>query len=179
MAKVLDTSLVRCSPFYISMRWYVLPITIAAAVLLMPHARAQCAAHPASLAAMRDCYRVLLVFAPRTDGPLLGQQLAQLQTDADGFRDRDLLLVPLLADGSTLPSADAGQLPWTVLAPTEAADVRRQFKHGSGFTAILVGKDGGEKLRRHKPIDAAELFSTIDSMPMRQHEMKARRTPRD
>ena len=42
---------------------------------------------------------------------------------------------------------------------------------GDGFEAVLVGKDGGVKLRRTAPVSATELFGTIDAMPMRQGEM--------
>ena len=42
------------------------------------------------------------------------------------------------------------------------------------FLAVLVGKDGGAKLRAAKPITARELMTTIDAMPMRQDEMRQR-----
>jgi len=35
---------------------------------------------------------------------------------------------------------------------------------------VLIGKDGGEKLRSAQPITAERLFATIDAMPMRQSE---------
>jgi hypothetical protein len=40
------------------------------------------------------------------------------------------------------------------------------------FSAVLIGKDGGVKLRQTKPITSALLFATIDAMPMRQQEMR-------
>ena len=43
------------------------------------------------------------------------------------------------------------------------------------FVLILIGKDGGEKMRKEQPIQAATLFSTIDAMPMRQAEMRNHR----
>jgi hypothetical protein len=46
------------------------------------------------------------------------------------------------------------------------------------FQAVLVGKDGGAKLRAAKPIMARELTATIDAMPMRQDEMRQRSQPR-
>lgn len=38
-------------------------------------------------------------------------------------------------------------------------------------TVTLIGKDGGIKSQRSR-IDIQTLFSTIDAMPMRQHEMR-------
>ena len=42
------------------------------------------------------------------------------------------------------------------------------------FAAALVGKDGGTKLIRVEPLDAATLFPLIDSMPMRRQERRER-----
>ena len=42
----------------------------------------------------------------------------------------------------------------------------------AAFTFILVGKDGGEKLRSDTVVSAEQLFSIIDAMPMRKDEMK-------
>ncbi|MBY8186064.1 DUF4174 domain-containing protein [Vibrio fluvialis] len=39
-------------------------------------------------------------------------------------------------------------------------------------TAVLVGKDGEEKLRWGKTTDWIKVKDTIDAMPMRQHEMQ-------
>ena len=39
------------------------------------------------------------------------------------------------------------------------------------FTLLLIGKDGGEKLRSTKPVKTEAIFKLIDSMPMRQAEM--------
>ncbi len=44
-----------------------------------------------------------------------------------------------------------------------------------GFTFILFGKDGGEKMRSHEPVSLEKLYRTIDAMPMRQEEMKQRK----
>ncbi|MEL6844299.1 MAG: DUF4174 domain-containing protein, partial [Bacteroidota bacterium] len=41
------------------------------------------------------------------------------------------------------------------------------------FVAILIGKDGGRKLRREgNVLEEPDLFPLIDSMPMRQREMR-------
>ncbi len=49
----------------------------------------------------------------------------------------------------------------------------RKYKADSnGFTVLLIGKDGGEKLRSHKPVSFEQLRDTIDAMPMRQREVK-------
>lgn len=42
----------------------------------------------------------------------------------------------------------------------------------SGFEILLIGLDGGIKLRQEETLDAETLFARIDSMPMRRQEMK-------
>ncbi len=40
------------------------------------------------------------------------------------------------------------------------------------FKIMLIGLDGGVKLEQHKVLTSKELFSTIDSMPMRSSELR-------
>ena len=59
---------------------------------------------------------------------------------------------------------------------TPAADVlRKQLRlMTSQFVVVLIGKDGGEKLRRTHRVDLGEIFALIDAMPMRRQEMRER-----
>lgn len=94
--------------------------------------------------------RILLVFGP-ADEPRRVQQREILETDAAGLEERHLV----------------------VLHPTEGGRLAERFEVGpSDFAVILIGKDGGEKLRRHQPVALAELFALIDSMPMRRREIR-------
>lgn len=45
----------------------------------------------------------------------------------------------------------------------------------SPFTFILVGRDGGEKLRSGEVVSAEKLFALIDAMPMRKNEIERSR----
>ena len=52
-------------------------------------------------------------------------------------------------------------------------DLRRRFEPNRlGLTVVLVGKDGLEKGRWNRPVDVDEIFALIDTMPMRQREMR-------
>lgn len=117
-----------------------------------------------TLADLRDRKRVLLVFS-NGDNALAEAQLNTAATNANGFRERDLILVGL--EGST------PNVPTALLTAQDDAAARRRFHIAQGqFTVILLGKDGGEKLRSHQPIPWDKLQSTIDSMPMRQEELR-------
>lgn len=110
--------------------------------------------------------RPLLVFAPGAEDPALQHQLAIARDHAAGWRERDMVTIVV-----------AGDRPVTVDG-TKAKDLandtlRERFGvTGDSFAAILVGKDGTEKLRRDAPISAPKLFETIDAMPMRRREMR-------
>ncbi|MCF2499089.1 DUF4174 domain-containing protein [Dyadobacter chenhuakuii] len=42
----------------------------------------------------------------------------------------------------------------------------------AAFTFLLIGRDGGEKLRSSEIVKPEKLFGQIDAMPMRRQEMK-------
>lgn len=107
-----------------------------------------------SLDVYRGKNRILLVFGPSPEDPQVQHQLTSAADNKDDLAERDLIV-------RALPSGD----------PESAGFRERYGVPAEGFTAILIGKDGTEKLRRSEPILAEELFATIDSMPMRQDEM--------
>ncbi len=56
-------------------------------------------------------------------------------------------------------------------APDEKGALRQRLAPQS-FLMLLVGKDGGIKLRSDSVIPVDTLRRTIDAMPMRQREMR-------
>jgi hypothetical protein len=130
--------------------------------LMRFYANAQSA--PVTLQSMRDHQRALLVFS-NGNNQLAEAQLNVAARHVDGFRQRDLLLVGLTGSNNAVPS--------TLLSAAEDAAARKRFSvRPDQFTVILIGKDGGEKLRSHQPLSWEKLRSTIDAMPMRQGEMQ-------
>ncbi len=140
---------------------------LAAALLAfpMPLAHAQNPPSPTTLSALRDRFRVLLVFAKSPDDPALLAQAHMLKDDAPGMHDRDLLLI---AVPYNTPSPSE-----VTLTPDATQDARHRFHVApSDFTVLLLGKDGGEKFRANKPVPFSRLRDKIDTMPMRQEEMR-------
>jgi hypothetical protein len=118
-----------------------------------------------TLNSLRDTARPLLVFAPKPNDPQLLIQLRRLQTNPAAVSERDvvLLVLPYHSASPTNPT----------LTPADAEAARRRFHiTPSDFAIILLGKDGGEKLRSSHPITLDQLRNTIDAMPMRQQEMR-------
>ena len=128
---------------------------------------AQTSTRPHKLAEFRDHARPLLIFAPDAQDPQLRAQLAILEQHAAEAKDRDLVALALPLQGD---------VPAGTHLETGRADVlRRRFRIGPAeFAVVLIGKDGGEKLRSAVPFSMEKLISTIDAMPMRQDEMQAR-----
>jgi hypothetical protein len=97
--------------------------------------------------------RLVLVFAPEASHPLAMAQHQLLDAHQAGLTDR------------------AVEVLW--LNPTLHQALYTQYRIDTrAFGVILVGKDGGEKLRSEKPVTAEALFGLIDAMPMRQAEVR-------
>jgi hypothetical protein len=141
-----------------------------ALTLLMPLAtRAQIALPPTgfvTLASLRDTARPLLIFAPTPGDPQLLIQLRRLQAASAAIAERDMVIL-------ALPYQSPSPTP-AYLTATAAQAARRRFHIApDDFTVILLGKDGGEKLRSSKPLSLDKLRATIDAMPMRRQEMRS------
>jgi hypothetical protein len=112
--------------------------------------------------------RLLLIFAPSAEEPDYRALLEQIRAQESGIRERDVIVFQVLARGESRK----GEASITKGAGDALRD-RFNVKPNQ-FTVILVGKDGGEKLRRTSALDLRDVFGLIDSMPMRQEEMKGR-----
>ena len=110
--------------------------------------------------------RLLLIFTPSRDGPGYLRLKEDLSRQEEEVIDRDLLVFYILESGET-------KLGNSLLSESTGDFLREKFSIKSGtFTVLLIGKDGGVKLRRETRVKLEEIFSLIDAMPMRQREMR-------
>jgi hypothetical protein len=93
-------------------------------------------------------YRPLVIFAPSETDADYVQQMSILEKSKAELAERDIMV---LSDTS----------------PTSKGQLRSQL-NPQGFEVVLVGKDGGMKLRQQTPLSLETLLSTVDSMPMRK-----------
>ena len=123
------------------------------------------------MAAMRGCYRPLLVFSPGPTDARLRRQEALVDGAADDMMDRFVLFTPVVADERRVnPPADA---PWTKLPEREGAVVRQRFEvPADAFTVLLLDEDGTVFLRSTSPVSAERLNALIDRTARRQAEMR-------
>lgn len=104
--------------------------------------------------------RVLLVFGTSND-PRIARQIDILSGQAGALADRDMVILKVTRDQVVSVFGAAPDL--------DAARLREEAKiDGDAFEAVLVGKDGGVKLRSSSVVSDVELFELIDSMPMRR-----------
>ena len=123
--------------------------------------RAQTPAAPEKLLAQyRDKNRVLLVFAPTLPDPAYAEQTRLWKNEKAGFEDRQLVVVPVLADVKIVEG----------VAPSTLA--KRYNVDAKSFAVVLIGKDGHDAFRAVRPVKPEALYAVIDAMPMRRAEMK-------
>ncbi|MCH8558025.1 MAG: DUF4174 domain-containing protein [Balneolia bacterium] len=118
-----------------------------------------------SLSDLRWENRVLLIFTDNLDGSAFTEQIRILDEASDGLEVRKLVRFVLIDDGE---STYEGQ----PLGRESAERIKSRYADSEPFTLILIGKDGGEKLRSHEPVTTGELFPFIDRMPMREREIR-------
>ena len=111
--------------------------------------------------------RPLLVFAPTANDPRLGETMSRIEASRCDFADRDMVLGVIVAQGTST-------LDGQVVDTDQAQRLLSEFGIGAGsFSVVLIGKDGGEKLRVNDVPDLAAIYAVIDGMPMRGREMGA------
>ncbi|MFO7738870.1 MAG: DUF4174 domain-containing protein [Desulfatiglandaceae bacterium] len=110
--------------------------------------------------------RLLLLFAPSPTHPSFDQLHKSLQVRNAGVKDRDLVVFEIFESDRSTMNNDS-------LDPQTARSLREEFSVSQGeFRVILIGKDGGIKLKRQSQTRLEDIFSLIDAMPMRREEMR-------
>jgi hypothetical protein len=106
-------------------------------------------------AAAPSAHRTIVVVGQPSD-PRVTQQHALLAQDAAVLRERDVVIQDISRESARRTRHDLRVLSRVA------------------FEVLLVGKDGRVKLRRDAPVAASEIAALIDTMPMRQDEMRRR-----
>jgi len=113
--------------------------------------------------------RVLVLFSPSESDASFQLQKQGLASSAQGVLDRDLMVLEIVEQGQ---SKAVNHL----LSEKSVQDIRKRLGVvGGSFQVLLIGKDGGVKLRSSEPVSMKDLFGLIDSMPMRQQEMGSKK----
>lgn len=112
--------------------------------------------------------RLIVLFAPEEGDPRLRQQLDTLMGQEDGLRERDVFVFVVGGPGAVKAYGDGASG-----ARLDPDIMRDRFDvSADAFRLVLIGKDGTVKRTEDNPVSAADVFSVIDSMPMRQDEAR-------
>ncbi|MGF1910843.1 DUF4174 domain-containing protein [Vibrio kasasachensis] len=114
-------------------------------------------------------HRSVIYFAPTQDEHVEQFKLDTLLNDC-ALLSRDIVTIIITHDGYTRPDWLEKQFDLATLFSLYRVNP-------SEHTAILIGKDGTEKMRWGKLTDWHELTQTIDKMPLRQREMNNKKDP--
>ncbi|MEM9350591.1 MAG: DUF4174 domain-containing protein [Pseudomonadota bacterium] len=99
--------------------------------------------------------RPVIVFADSPLDPAFQTQMEFLEAEIEEVVERDIVIITDTETG-------------------EPSELRKMLRP-RGFQLVLIGKDGGVKLRKPFPWDMRELSRTIDKMPIRQREISEAR----
>lgn len=112
--------------------------------------------------------RLILILTPDTTKSLYKKQLKELYSDPEGLEDRRLVIYKVLPN--EFLRDDRPDESWQ-----ESEALYQEYKRDEGeFEILLIGLDGGVKLRQNTFISKEKLFARIDQMPMRQRELRQR-----
>ena len=112
--------------------------------------------------------RILLLFDNSLETNALQSQLAKLTAHEEALIDRDLIVF-LVAENRVYTS---DKKPFEM----DAKRLRERLNIAAAFKGtVLVGKDGGVKLKEKFQVAPETVFSLIDSMPMRRAEVRNRK----
>jgi hypothetical protein len=96
--------------------------------------------------------RPIVVLADSPDDPRFLEQLRLLEERLPDLKERDVVVI-------------------TDTDPSQQTDLRQALRP-RGFMLVLIGKDGGIKLRKPSPWSVREISRVIDKMPMRRQEIR-------
>ena len=112
--------------------------------------------------------RIILIFSDSSQ-KVSRKQLKTFASEHQEMLERELIVFNV-GEGKVYQSQE-------VVATTGEADYlhNRYQVPKNQFRVILIGKDGGEKLRQDTLLSTDKLFAIIDAMPMRRQEIRKRR----
>ncbi len=112
--------------------------------------------------------RLILIFAEDSSDSAVDRQLKELINAEDGLLDRKIVVYNVLPDKyyKVFPEKES---------IVKSGDLFDMYKvTDAPFEIILIGLDGGVKLRETELLTAEKLFVVIDGMPMRRREIESR-----
>lgn len=114
--------------------------------------------------------RILVIQSKDATSVDYQNQLKELTQSVEELKERKLVLYEITTDKYRYTDfqKESELIEWNKLEDSN----RQKFDEASDFQIMLIGLDGGTKLRTTDPIKQSDIFNLIDSMPMRRYEIK-------
>ncbi len=114
--------------------------------------------------------RLVLIFSDQLNNAYLNKQLDAFKAETTERIDRDIILFVILKDGVFKILKDNKMRISTI----KSQELRKIYNISINkqITNILIGKDGYKKGQYNQFVEPWRIYSFIDSMPMRRHEMR-------
>ncbi|WP_189362180.1 DUF4174 domain-containing protein [Algibacter mikhailovii] len=114
--------------------------------------------------------RILIVKTLNENSPKYKAQLKEFKNAFSELKERKLILFLIVGDKYQKIDGDALEIntTWKSLE-----DKHKNISDDSDdFEVVLIGLDGGIKLKKQDVLTTKELYNVIDRMPMRLNELK-------
>lgn len=112
--------------------------------------------------------RIICILSGNGTDRLYKNQIDELTDNTKGLQERKLMIYDIQKDKYRILFPKENESQWTY-----SNDLYQKFtENDAPFNLLLIGLDGGIKLRKHEVVTTKELFRIIDSMPMRRAEMR-------
>ncbi len=112
--------------------------------------------------------RIILLYTPDPGSSQYKEQVIELTRDKQGFTERKLVLYSVT---DTHVKKGWENAEWV----KRNNSLEIYLKTDNKFEIVLLGLDGGVKLRQESFLESEKLFSRIDAMPMRRSELQGRK----
>lgn len=109
--------------------------------------------------------RLLVIFTESENSQTLEKQMKIFEKQAEDLEDRKLMVI------HSIPGKHHSIFPNSTDWKNSSLYEKKENKDAD-YEIILIGLDGGVKLRQNELLKTKKLFALIDSMPMRQAEMR-------
>lgn len=109
--------------------------------------------------------RLLIVLTNDNSKKLYDDQMDILNEDIKGLEERKLVIYSVMPEQYIKGIYSKKWINSSLLN-------NRFRQDNKSFEVILIGLDGGIKLRQSDPLSLEKLFATIDAMPMRRNELR-------
>ena len=110
--------------------------------------------------------RIILIITENEGSDVLNRQLQVLKDENKGLKERKLKIFQI--SPGKYRECFPREKDWT----TAEKSIYELKKSNTDYEILLIGLDGGVKLRQTEILETEKLFDIIDSMPMRQAEMR-------